>query len=134
MALSTDPIDLLLNTSTGDLVVGVDLALSTGVAAVVQSARIAMSKIRGEDFLDLDDGVPLFERVGVTAAQAIFGQKFNQGKAVSAYRAALGSVAGVTTINRLDVAFNGSTRAMAVTWSAKTVFGDTPVDTLALGT
>ena len=132
MALLTDPIDLMINTTTGDIVI--PPVLTTGISAVVQSCRIALAMIRGEWFLDLDFGVPWFERVGVPAAGAIFGQKFNQPKANAAIRAALTDTAGVVTINRCDVSFNGSTRAIAVTWSVATVFGNTPVDTLALGT
>lgn len=131
--LATEPVDLLLNVVTGDLVITTDLSLSSGFPAVVQSARIAMATFAGEWFMNLDAGVPYFERSGIPAAKALFAQKYNQGRAVAAFRTALAAVHGVTSINRLDVAFNASTRAMAVTWQARTVFGDTPVDTLALG-
>jgi hypothetical protein len=129
--LSTDPIDFMLNTSTGDVVI--PPVLTTGVAAVVQGCRIAMATIAGEWFLDLDQGVPYFERVGVDAAHAIFGQKYDQAKALVAFRAALLKVAGVLSISTLTVTFDGPSRSLTVLWAVKTAFGDTPVDTLALG-
>jgi hypothetical protein len=132
--LSTDPIDLLLDPSTGDLVVQADLALSSGLGAVVQAARIRMAMIAGEWFLDLDAGLPYFERDGVDASRAIFGQRFDQDKALRAFRDALEGTPGVVAIAQLDVAFDVRSRAMTVTWRATTSFGDTPIDTLALGT
>jgi hypothetical protein len=93
-----------------------------------------MSMIAGEWFLDLDAGVPYFERDGVPASKAIFGQKYDQAKALRAFRAALESTPGVVAITQLTVMFNAASRALAVTWRATTTFGDTPIDTLALGT
>lgn len=131
MTLSTDPIDLLVNTVTGDVVF--PLTFSKGLAGVVQSARVALAMVAGEWFLDLDAGVRYFERDGVAAADALFGQKYDQAKAIGEFRRVLTQVAGIVTINSLAVTFVGATRAMTVTWSASTVFGDTPPDTLALG-
>jgi hypothetical protein len=39
----------------------------------------------------------------------------------------------VTSIIKLDVSFNGVTRGVSITWQARCKFGDTPVDTLAVG-
>lgn len=132
--LSTDPIDLLLNTSTGDVVVGTDLSLSRGVAGVVQAVRVRIALIAGEWFLDLDAGIPYFERIGVVAAKAIFGQKYSQAKAIAAFRAAILSTPGVVSVRSLTITFSGLTRALTVLWSAQTAFGDTPTDSLVLGT
>jgi hypothetical protein len=129
--LSTDPIDFLLNASTGDVVV--PLAMSTGIAAVAQACQIAMATIAGEWFLDLDHGVPYFPRSGIPASTAIFAAKFDPAKAVRAFRTALTAIPNVTSIVRLDVAFAPTARALTVTWAVRTTFGDTPVDSLALG-
>ena len=132
--LSTDPIDLQLDPATGDLAVGGGLALSRGLAGVVQAARIGMQLIAGEWFLDLDLGVPWFERDGVPAARAIFGQKFNEAKLTRELGAVLAQTPSIVSVTQLTVKFSAATRAVTVVWSARTSFGDTPIDTLALGT
>ena len=129
--LATDSIDLLLNAVTGDL--AIPPVLSSNFAGVVQAARVRLATIAGEWFLDLDAGVPYYERSGVAAAKAIFGQKFDQAKAIAAFRTAILSTPGIVSISTLTVFFTGTTRAITVQWQARTVFGDTPVDTLALG-
>lgn len=129
--LITDPIDFLLNLTTGDMVI--PPVLSRGIAGFMQAVRIRLALIAGEWFLDLDAGVRYYERVGVTAAQAIFAQKYDQAKAISEFRKAITSTPGFLSLSTLTVTFAGPTRAMSVQWAAMTVFGNTPVDTLALG-
>jgi hypothetical protein len=131
--LRSDPIDLLVNALTNDVVITTDLALTSGVAGVMQAVRIRLATIAGEWFLDLDLGIPLFERVGVSTARAIFGQKFDQTKAANEFRKAILSTPGIVSVTSLEVTFDGKTRAMTVIWGAQTAFGDTPVDTLTLG-
>lgn len=133
--LSADLIDIPIDPSSGDIVLtGGKIIMTSGVPAVVQGARIRMQMIAGEWFLDLDAGVPYFERVGVLATKALFGQKYDQSKNERAYRAALVATPGVLQpINSLNVSFIGTTRATTVTWSAKTAFGDTASDTLTTG-
>lgn len=132
--LSTDPVDLPIDPVTGDLAfVNGRLVFTTGVPAVIQGARIRMLKIRGEDFLDLDDGVPYFERDGVDASEALLGQKFNVGKATRAFAEQLDVTPGVVAVSALDVKFDGKTRGLSVNWRALTEFGDTAADSLAKG-
>lgn len=132
--LETDRLDLLLD-DDGDLALGVDfdLQFSTGLAAVAQACRIALLLVRGEWFADLGLGVPYFEREGVTAAEALMGQKFNKAKATSAFREALEGVDGVVSVVSIAVTFNSVTREMTVTWVVRTEFGDTPADSLSTG-
>jgi len=129
--LSTDPIDLLLD-SSGDLVVDTDAHFASGIAAIAQGIRIALQMFKGEWFLDLDEGVPYLERSGVAADQALIGQKFNEARALSEFRKAILRAPGVNSIVTLKVALDAA-RLMRVTWAVRTTFGDTPPDTLVLG-
>lgn len=132
--LITDPVDLPVDAASGDLVLTAGkVILTTGVTAAVQGVRIRLQMIAGEWFLDLDAGVPYFERVGVPAAKAIYGQKYDQGKAERAIRTAIAAAPGIVKVGAVNVVFTGSTRGISTTWQAATAFGDTPADTLALG-
>lgn len=132
--LSTDPIDLALDPVTGDLAfTGGALTLTSGTAAVTQGARIRLRLIAGEWFADRDAGVPYLERDGVTADQALLGQKFSAAKVSRAIRRALLVTPGVDAVPQLAVDYDGRTRAASVTWQVRTAFGDTAADSLALG-
>jgi hypothetical protein len=132
--LQTDLIDIPIDPVTGDIVITNGRILPTsGFAAVVQGVRRRMLAIAGEWFIDLDFGVRWFERVGVPASAAIFGQKFDQAKCDAEIRKAILSTPAITSIIKLDVAFNGTNRGVTITWQARCAFGDTPVDTLAVG-
>ncbi len=123
--LLTDPRDFLLDDS-GDIVITTDLQWSRGVAAVVQSCRVALRMFAGEWFLNLDAGIPYF--------QSILGQKAPLAIAAAQieFRRELLAIAGVLDVLRMDVSFTGPTRDLTVQWQVSTVFGDTPPDTLAL--
>lgn len=117
-----DPIDLLLDVE-GDLVLTSDLQFSTNLNAVAQGIRIRIQTFRGEWFLDLDHGVPYY--------QDLLGQKFNEVKARSAFRTAIVTAPGVTELTALTVAYEGTTRALQVSWKVRSVFG-TIEETLSL--
>jgi len=132
--LSTDPIDFPLDPVTGDLVItNGRLIATTGLTAVVQGVRRRIQMIAGEWYLDLDYGVRWFERAGVPAASAIFGQKFDQAKCDLELRRAILATPGVTSVIKMDISYSSTTRALSVAWQARCVFGDTPVDTIAIG-
>lgn len=131
MILITDPIDLLVDT-TGQIVIVIDVQFSRGLPAVVQECRLALQTIRGEWFLDLDEGVPYFERDGVSAAEALIG-RYDEDKVLKAFRDALMSVAEVAEIVTLKAVLDKVTRGVRVTWAVRTVFGDTDPNTLLLG-
>lgn len=132
--LSTDPVDWALD-ADGDL--AFPIVRTTGVDAAAQGLRVGLQIVRGELFYDLGRGFPYFEREGVAAAVAIMGQRFNPAKVRAAYRSEIGEILselGIDgTILRLEVDFDGATREADVTFQVGTEFGDTPVDTLALG-
>jgi len=125
LPLQSDPRDLLLG-SDNDLVIGKDLSFTSGVQAVAQSCRIALQMFAGEWFLNLDVGIPYWDEIlGQKPAVAIPAAEL-------AFRDALRNVVGVLSIPVLTVQYVGATRALNVTWQVSTVFGDTPVDTLAI--
>lgn len=131
--LATDPRDFLLDPVTHDVIITDDLQWSRGLAGVAQDIKIALLMIRGEWFADLDDGVPYLERTGVTADQALLGGRFNQERALTAFRAAILGVSDVVEILALTVVLDTRTRVLRVTWSVRTTFGDTVPDTLEKG-
>lgn len=137
--LSTDQIDMYVDPLTGDIPPTGDIPMTSGIAAVVQGARIRLRMFKAEWFLNLDQGVPYLEREGVPAAQAILGQKFNKTKALNAFRDALlgtettSGVPGIVELLQLNVVFDGRARTMTVIWQARCEFGDTPPDTLVIG-
>ncbi len=134
MTLLTDKCDLALDVD-GDLLIADDgdLARTSGLGAVVQACRIALSLVRGEWFANLSDGVPYFEREGVDPSEALLGGKFNRQKFVSAFQDALRLVEGVIEIVSLTVDYDAVTREARVRWIVRTEFGDTDPDSLARG-
>lgn len=123
--LSTDVRDFLLD-ADGDFVITTDLSLVSGLDAIVQECRIRMRTFLEEWFLNLDVGVPWYQRIlGAKPAAAI--------EAARTYiNRTLLQVEGVTRVAALDVTFVGTTRALRIAWQVQTAFGDTPVDVLAL--
>lgn len=131
--LSTDPIDLLLD-SSGDLVIqDGDLMFSSGAAGVAQAIRQVVLLVRGEWFLDLDAGLPYFERDGVPASDAIMGQQFNQVHTESVFREAIETAPGVGEIVSVSASYDNSTRQLTVAWVVVATFGDTISDSLSRG-
>lgn len=135
--LSTDEIDVYTDPVTGDFPPpGQDIGTTTGIGAVIQGARIRLEMTAGEWFLNLDIGVARFERPGVDPARVILGRKFDKVRAIREYRNALlgtpsiAGVPGIVELTYLDVSFDNKTRVQTVRWQARTVFGDTPLDTL----
>jgi len=125
MALSTDPIDLLLD-EDGDLVIADgDIAFSRGVDAVVQSVRLCILQGRGEWFLDLDEGVPYFANDVVTEDEALIGGKFSELRARTIFRDAILDAPGVVELLSLAVNFDSATRKLTVECTVRTAFGDT---------
>lgn len=129
--LSTDPLDLLLDTTTHDLVVTDDIAFSSGLSGVAQAIKIAVQMIRGEWFADLREGIPYFERDGVTAREALLGQKVNIPRAVSEFRTVITSVIGVASVQDVRISYSAA-RTLSLSWQVTTVFGDTVADKLVI--
>lgn len=128
--LINEPVGILL-TADGEIDRSAKtMQFARGLDGVVQGVRVRMLLVKGEWFLDQSKGVPYLERDLVTASEALLGQRFNETKALAAFRTPILATPGVLSIAKLAVAFTAATRTLAVTWRARTVFGDTPVDTL----
>ena len=130
--LETDPLDIALG-DDGDMLFGDDGGpyFTSGLAGVAQLCRTAVLLFKGEWFQDLDAGVPWMENGTVLEADAILGGPFDEARVRAAVRDALLGVVGVLSITRLEVSFDAADRELTITWSVRTVFGDTPVDTLS---
>jgi hypothetical protein len=143
LPLVTDPIDWALDPVTGDLPATGSIAYTTGLPAVVQGAKIRLRMFAGEWFLNLAQGMPWLQRLdgSVTAAQAILGQKFDRLKTLQALRDQLlgnaakniSGVPGILSLVSLDCTFDNISRTLTITWQARTAFGDTNLNTLAVG-
>ena len=126
MPLDTDPIDLMVDPSTGDLLVGDDLVFVVGKAAVAQLIAEAVGTFAadpsnpeeypGEWFLDEDEGIPYHGE--------IIGQKFDKNRIRSTFRDAILAIDEVNSIHELEITFDGPTRAVTARWRVDSIFGD----------
>ena len=123
--LKTDPIDLLLLDSTGDLDLSdsKDLQLSAGGPGVVQALRIRIQLVVGEVFSNLEEGLDWYGK--------IWGQKFDQAVIVAEFRRVIIGSPGVERISSMKVSFEGISRTLTVVWEVQTTFGDTVSDSLS---
>lgn len=121
-------VDWAIDLDTGDLLF--PLRYTTGLQAVAQGIRIRLLSFKGEWFADLDDGVPYLARDGVTAAEAILGQKYDEDKALAAFRKAILTAPGVNELSGLVLTFNATTRSLTVSFNVRTSFGVITVNEL----
>lgn len=129
--LQTDPQDLFCDPNTNDIVIqNGDAGLSTGLPGVAQGCRTAVNMIRGEWFLDLDRGIPYFQRDGVPATEALLGQPFETTKTLSPFRDALAAVNGVASVDSVTATYDPATREVDIAWVVTSVFGGTVADSL----
>lgn len=133
--LSTDPVTLKLNADGHlDLVAMASAQpCDSGITAVVTGIRTRLRLIAGEWFLDLDAGVPWYERDGVDPSTVILGAKFDELRLRAPVLRSILSTPGVVEVLALSIKFDATTRAASITWQARCAFGDTPVDTLTVG-
>lgn len=123
--LSTDHVGFLLD-GDGDLDVSAGrLQLASGLVGAAQGVNARLELVRGEWFANRAAGVAFYENAYVTASQAILGQAYSEAKARREYRAAILDCPSIAAVTRLELAFNGATRKLTVTWAARTAFGDT---------
>lgn len=125
--LITDYIDWECD-ADGDLII--PLRYTTGIRAIAQGIRIRIQNIRGEWFLDLDDGVPWFENASVAGTSALLGQRYSAIRTAAEIRKAINTTPGVLRIDDLALSFNGATRQLSIRWHVRSVFGDTITDSL----
>ena len=101
-----------------------DLVFTKGVDATAQQCQLALLSFRGEWFADLESGVPWYED--------ILGQKFDEARVRSVIRDALLAVDTVSSVEDLEILFDGSTREVTIVWTVlstagQVVAGETPI-------
>lgn len=130
MPLKTDRVDIAIDPDGNFTFLNGVLQFTSGPAAVAQSQRIHLLNVKGEWFDDLEDGVAYIERDGVTAADALLGQKFNRTKAIAAFTEALMASYATTSVDEIDAEFDDATRICTIDYSTTTIWGDTVADSL----
>lgn len=130
--LSTDPIDMLLDETTHDVVLeDGDIQWSSGKRGVAQDIKINTGMIAGEYFYDLDEGIALLSRPGIDPDRVILGKKFSKARALAEYTPAILKSAAVTAVESLNVSFDRTTRKLDLKYRADTEFDDTVADSLS---
>ena len=127
--LITDPV-CFRRDENGDIKFPLELASGLEAAAIGVRARLAL--FRGEVFSDLDAGVPWTANDVVPEREAVLGQTFDEPKARAALRAVILTTPGVVEVPVLLLAFDATERKLAVTFVARTAWGDTPRQTVVL--
>ena len=126
--LETDALDLLLDDQNDLVIEDGDFVFARGITGVMQLCRIAMLMVAGEWFLDLDAGVPYWDKI----------LGFKPALAKNAARLAINSellgVPGVISVTKLEIEYVGANRSLEITWQVKTALGETPADSLVLAT
>ena len=100
-------------TTDGDIDISRDdLYFVTGADAVAQHLKIRLRLVKGEWFLD--------QRVGIPYHSQIWVKNPNLAAIQAIYRRAITSTPGVASpLERMDLAFDASTRELSLSFSAK---------------
>lgn len=106
----------LLLTADNDLkIVDGSLQLVTGVDEIAQNIKDVLLDVQGDWFLNLDQGLPLFQEILRKAASVTAIE--------NTYLDAISSVAGVLDIEEFRIDFDPATRTASITFRAQTSDG-----------
>jgi hypothetical protein len=96
------------NPDVGDLYLdGVDIPLVEGKEAVAQHVLVRLKRVKGEWFRNVNDGIPYFEE--------ILGQRNPDLPRIRRiFERAITSTPGVESLDRLDLSFDSTTRALTI--------------------
>ena len=134
MALLTDPIDLVQDPLTGDLIVDASgPRFTSGLEGVAQGIRRRISTFKGEWFLDRERGIPYLENDLVSDEEAFIGGKFDEIRTLNAYRTLIREAPGVRAVEALTLDLVGTTRQLRVNWRVSTIFDDTIEESTPVG-
>lgn len=122
--LESDPQDILLDADQDVVLDEEGLHWVSGIDAVVQAARIRIRLFFAEWFLNLDVGIDYY-------ADILF-ENYDETRARAAFATAILDTPGIVEILSLTLRRDSQTRILTVTWSARTLFGDTMPDSLDL--
>lgn len=129
--LSTDGV-CFRRTPEGDLKFPLELA--RGLEAVAIGIRSRLLLFAGEWFLNTLVGMrwlPSVDGVTIPERAAILGQHFDPLKLKTEFRREIMTTPGVVGVPFITSTFGGETRTADVSWVARTVFGDTPLDRIS---
>lgn len=112
-------------TVDGDLDMGPNMRLTTGLEAVAQGVQIRLGDILGENFLDESLGVPWIATPASIAAgiEEILGSRPNLPRTRAILRKTILTAPGVARIESLAAAFDGSSRRLSATANIRTTEG-----------
>lgn len=131
-SLVSDPIDLAVDADGNLVFTDGDLTWTSGLAGVVDQCHLALLSIRGEWFLDLEEGIPYYEGPTVPAGEALLGNVFDEERALAEFRNALLGVSNVSKVLHLAITFDGATRDMLVEFRLRTTWGDSDLEEASL--
>lgn len=97
----------------------------TQTEATVQAVETRLRLFKGEWFLNLDDGVPWFQRVLIKPARLR--------EVESIIRRTILQTEGVERLIKFDFIFDGETRKLSVEFEARTIYGDNVEAAIGLG-
>lgn len=109
-----------------DIVITDDIVLVTDLlTAVRQELTLALGMFKGEWFLNLDEGLPYYER--------ILGKRYDEAVITEVFRERIARVPSVKAIDTLAVSYDGPTRVLSVAWTvvtdtAETATGDVELE------
>lgn len=127
--LSTTKRDVVLNASHDwDLSSGT-FKYTSGVDGVAQAIEFAVRMHRGEYFMNLARGIPYFEREGVSASEAILGQRGATDRAIEEYTKVILAVEGVASI--VSITATLVNRVLNVAWTVTVKFDDIATTTVS---
>ena len=107
-------LDLLLDDS-GVVLRGGDWAFAVDREGIQQRISQVLKTIAGEWFLDLDYGLPYFEQILI--------KNPNLPSLTDLFRRALLSVKGVSSVERLNLSLDTTSRTLTVSWVVLTDLG-----------
>lgn len=99
-----------------------DLVLVAGADGILSEIKARLQTWRGEWFLDKSIGVPYLETILVK------NPNFSAVRAV--FRSELLATAGVTRVAKLDLTFDGPSRALSVSFEVETDTGELLADSV----
>lgn len=133
MPLSTDPVTLRCdaNGNLDPLALYSASPFDAGLTAFRTGVRTRLRMVVGEWFLNLDAGLPLFERDGVNTNEVILGNRFDLARTRAPILDALLSTPGALAVSTLEISFDRSARLLSIFFRVQCVFGEV-TDTLTI--
>jgi hypothetical protein len=132
--LATDPVTLKMGADgkLDVLAMASSAPFDRGLTAVVTGVRTRLRLIAGEWFLNLDKGMPWYERDGIDSQTVILGSKYDETTIRVPMLRAILDTPGVVEVTQLVIQFDPVNRSVSITWSARCEFGETEPDTLTV--